>query len=82
MYISIKQVPQLQKTHKELKPNLIEKIIGILSLLILIVQYYFRINENRAIYMINPCHWCLVIKIKILISIFLGCQRQYKLFYY
>lgn len=59
MIYSIKKTV-VPKTNLCVKPNFFEKIIGFLSLLIFICQFYYRINEQRGIYMINPCHWCLV----------------------
>lgn len=52
---------EIEKQKKDAtKPNIIEKIVGIFSFLVLICQIYYRINEERAIYMLNPCHCCLV----------------------
>ncbi len=61
MYYAVKQVSEPSKKKEETNPNLLEKIVGILSFLILFFQIYYRANEQRAIYLLNPCHICLVI---------------------
>lgn len=56
------QKTKVPKSKTSSMPSFFEKIIGTLSFMIFVAQCYYRLNEQRGIYMLNPCHWCLVLE--------------------
>lgn len=47
-----------QASAKEIgtKPKLWEKLIGILSILTVIIQGYYKFSTRKGMFMLNPCH--------------------------
>lgn len=61
LYKKIKKSRELDLSLvKNLNPNWIEKLIGYSSYFTLIVMIFYKLYTGRGVYMLNPCHMCLL----------------------
>ena len=51
-----------------LTPSFLEKSFGFFGFFVVIAQLYYRMNERRAIFLLNPCHLCVGIQSYLLIT--------------
>jgi TMEM164 family len=47
---------------KNLEPSMIEKFVGYCSIATLIIITYYKGNSGRLVFMLNPCHWVMLMQ--------------------
>lgn len=46
-----------------MKPRLIEKIVGYSSYATYVIMLGYKIYTGRVVFMLNPCHMCLIMQV-------------------
>lgn len=61
-------VDDSQMKHKSVYPSLLEKITGIFGIISLFLTFYFKWITKKGIFILNPCHFSLLVVVILLFS--------------